>query len=78
MTSIMCSVMEETESYTLELFDVIVGAMTQQGKKESSVGCDMMKTVIASCPNNLQPFVERQVNLSSIIKVQPDHILTDF
>jgi hypothetical protein len=64
MSTILCSVLEETENYTLELFDVVVGALSQQQKKENPAGCDMMKVVISSCKNNFQPFVERQVGYS--------------
>jgi len=62
MQSILCNVMEEMESYTVELFDVVVVALCQGHKKDNPKGCDMMKAVIAGCPNNLQPFVERELH----------------
>lgn len=62
MQSILCNVMEEMESYTVEIFDVVVLALTQSFKKDNPKGCDMMKAVIAGCPNNLQPFVERELH----------------
>jgi hypothetical protein len=68
LTSVLCSVLEETENYSLEIFDVVVGALSQQQKKENPAGCDMMKVVIANCPNHLQPFIERQVGSKACIR----------
>jgi hypothetical protein len=62
MSGILVNVMEEMESYTIEIFDVITLAMTQQQKKENARGCDMMKAVVAGCSNHLQPFIERQLH----------------
>ena len=62
LTSILCSVIEETEYHEIQLLDLVVGALCQHEKKENPNGYSMMKTVIASCENHFQYFLERQLH----------------
>eukprot|EP00960_Hanusia_phi_P067794 766704-Hanusia_phi.AAC.2 len=52
LTSILCSVIEETEYHEIQLLDIVVGALCQHEKKENPNGYNMMKTVIASLRAN--------------------------
>mmetsp|Transcript_29116 Transcript_29116/g.76383 ORF Transcript_29116/g.76383 Transcript_29116/m.76383 type:complete len:1523 (-) Transcript_29116:320-4888(-) len=62
LSSILCCVIEEIESYNMDIFDLVVGALCASEKKENPGGFSMMKAVIASCENNFQPFVERRIH----------------
>ncbi|KAJ1482123.1 armadillo-type protein [Baffinella frigidus] len=62
LTSILCAVLEETESHDIEIFDKVVGALCQEEKRTNPAGHAMMKQVIASCENKFQPYVERQLH----------------
>ena len=66
LTSIICSVLEDMAlmgtGIQVEVLDVIVCALCQDEKRKNPNGYSMMKKVISSCPNNFQPFLERQLH----------------
>lgn len=66
LTSIVCSVVEDmallANGIQVELLDLMVCALCQDEKRKNQNGFAMMRKVIASCPNNFQPFLERQLH----------------
>jgi hypothetical protein len=51
----------------VELLDLMVCALCQEEKRKNPNGYAMMRKVIASCPTNFQPFLERQLHQVSYI-----------
>lgn len=66
LTSIICSVIEDMallgNGIQVELLDLMVCALCQEEKKKNQNGYFLMRKVISSCPNNFQPFLERQLH----------------
>ena len=66
LTSIVCSVIEDmalmANGIQDELLDLMVCALCQDEKRQNPNGFAMMRKVIASCPNNFQPYLERQLH----------------
>ena len=66
LNSIVCSVVEDmallANGIQVELLDLMVCALCQDEKRKNQNGFAMMRKVIASCPNNFQPFLERQLH----------------
>ena len=66
LTSIVCSVIEDmalmANGIQVELLDLMVCALCQDEKRQNPNGFAMMRKVIASCPNNFQPYLERQLH----------------
>jgi hypothetical protein len=66
LTSIVCSVIEDmalmANGIQVELLDLMVCALCQDEKRKNQNGFAMMRKVIASCPINFQPYLERQLH----------------
>jgi hypothetical protein len=71
LISIICSVVEDmallSKGIQVELLDLMVCALCQEEKRKNPNGYAMMRKVIASCPTNFQPFLERQLHQVSYI-----------
>jgi hypothetical protein len=66
LTTIICSVIEDmalvANGIQVELLDLMVCALCQDEKRKNQNGYALMRKVISSCPNNFQPFLERQLH----------------
>jgi len=71
LTSIICSVIEDMAllggGLQVDLLDLMVCALCQDEKKKNHGGYTMMRKVIASCHNNFQPFLERQLHQVTLL-----------